>query len=700
MRTALLMAGCASMTMLAAPAFAQGAQAGEDPLPTNTAPARSTSYTADFFAKFAPRTALDIVNRIPGFSLDQGNTDLRGFSGTAGNVLIDGQRPSSKSESLEQTLAKIPASRVDRVDVSGGDAFGAEYAGKSQVANVILKAGGGTAGNISLSAKRSFNGHVSPNASGSVQLTRGPSTFSLSAATGRNDIFEKGFDRLTDPDSGDLIEFRRKYNLIYDHDPYVAANWALDQGGNRSAHLNLRFEPSDFRLRQVNRVTPADAAERDDTLRQHYKSKEYEVGGDISRPLGGGAIKLVGLTNRETKTTFDQYLFRGLGGSPVLGGFRQDTESTLTESVAKLSWTKPGLLGFSFEAGAEVARNKLDYALDLFQLLQGGDEVRIDLPLEDATVSEIRGEGFVNAGRAITSNLRADFGMRYEVSRLKVRGDATADRSLKFWKPSLTLDWRPAGKWHFQAIARRTVAQLDFFDFVSAAELSNDRINGGNANLVPQRTWALRLVAERPILGTGKLRFEAGHDIVSMLQDRVLIFDDDGNGFDAPGNLGTGRRWFANANFEAPLDMVWKGLRFSGNATVQKTRVKDPIWDEQRRWSDYYPAWDWFLSVRRDSGKWAYGVSVSDRDAFFSFRTDTIDKFANGGPYAVGFVEYRVSPSTSLTFDVDNLLATFGSIDRKFYFPNRTDPAVDLDEFRKRNSRQQFKITLKHSFGG
>ena len=85
------------------------------------------------------------------------------------------------------------------------------------------------------------------------------------------------------------------------------------------------------------------------------------------------------------------------------------------------------------------------------------------------------------------------------MSSLKVRGDAIADRSLRFLKPSLTLDWQPGDDWHFQFIARRTVAQLDFYDFVSAAELSNDRVNGGNANLVPQRTWEGRFVAEHPL---------------------------------------------------------------------------------------------------------------------------------------------------------------------------------------------------------
>ena len=155
MRASLLLCGVA-MVALACPnrAFAAQQAPGENPTPTPTASSRSTSYDSKFFAQYAPRTALDIVRRIPGFSLDLGNTELRGFSGAAGNVVIDGQRPSSKSENLEALLGRIPASRVVRVDVGPGDLYGAEYSSKAQVANIVLSQGGGLAGNASISGWR------------------------------------------------------------------------------------------------------------------------------------------------------------------------------------------------------------------------------------------------------------------------------------------------------------------------------------------------------------------------------------------------------------------------------------------------------------------------------------------------------------------------------------------------------------------
>ena len=56
---------------------------------------RTTVYEAAFFAQYAPRTAYDMVQRVPGFQLDLGATqtatgtvDVRGFAGTAGNVVV------------------------------------------------------------------------------------------------------------------------------------------------------------------------------------------------------------------------------------------------------------------------------------------------------------------------------------------------------------------------------------------------------------------------------------------------------------------------------------------------------------------------------------------------------------------------------------------------------------------------------------
>ena len=677
---------------------------------TTPAPSRTTAYDAAFFAQYAPRTALDIAQRVPGFQLDLGATqsnlgsvDVRGFAGTAGNVVINGARPSTKAETLDTTLSHIPAQRVIRVEVGPGDLFGSDYAGKSQVLNIILSQQSGIDANVTANAKRWYSGYVNRDIAASALIRRGASTINLSGGTGNNKQLEEGVDILTDPLTGELVEHRRKHNTYFNRDPYVAGSWALERASDNAIRINARWQPSRFDLFQRNRVAPTGDPEHDDNLHQHYRDPVIELGGDITRPLAGGAIKFVALATRRKRDDRDAYVQRdGLisDGAVVNGGFEQSVKARRNETIGRVSWTRSNLLGLSFEAGAEASLNTLDDHVEFVEIDEEGARIPIELPIADATVKEKRGEVYVNVGKTLSPSLRVDGGVNYEFSQLQVRGDAIADRSLRFLKPNLTLDWKPGGGWHTQLSVRRTVAQLDFYDFISVGDLSTRRINGGNADLQPQRAWEFRLTAEHPLLGDGLFKLDLGHDLISMLQDRILIFDENHHGFDAPGNLGTGKRYFASLTLDAPLGRLWKGLRAKFTGTLQRTRVEDPIRGQMRKFSGFFPDWQWDLSVRRDDGAFSYGFEVSDNQRFTFYRTDEFDTNFNRGAYATAFVEYRPGPKTAITLNFDNVLNTHAARDRLIFRPNRAESGPDVDEFRDRNRHRSIGITLKQSFGG
>ncbi|MDV3256698.1 MAG: outer membrane beta-barrel protein [Sphingomonas sp.] len=705
--------GPSSLSLLAlsaALAFPAAAQTGDAPAAGTSPTSRTTAYEASFFAQYAPRTALDIVRRVPGFALDLGSTqtdlgsvDIRGFAGVAGNVVINGARPSSKAETLETTLSRIPASQVLRVELGPGDIYGADFAGKSQVLNIILSSQGGVDGNVTVTGRRLYTGKIVPDGSVSAMIRKGQSTVILAAGAANTLNHEEGTDTLVDVATGERIEFRRKFNTYHDFNPYVSASWALEKSSNDAIRLNARWSPGQFDLTQRNHVIPTGEPERDDDLLQDFDNPVIELGGDITRPLAGGAIKLVGLATRRKRDYLERYRFRSVGGEQVLGGFEQLQDAQRNETIMRLNWTKPNIAGFSFETGVEAALNSLDHRVELFEFLEGGEPVRIDLPLDEAEVREKRGELYVRAGRQLTPAIRIDGGLNYEFSELNVRGDTEADRSLKFLKPSVTLDWKGPSRLHGQLSVRRTVAQLDFYDFISSAELSADRVNGGNANLVPQRSWEFRLTLEKPVLGDGLAKIDLGHDITSNLQDRVLICDpvEASSCFDAPGNIGTGRRWFASGTLDAPLAKLGlNGARLKLTGQIQRTRVEDPVSGEKRNFSGFFPDWEWNIEYRHDIGAISYGFAVNDRDRFTFFRTDEFDINWNGGPFATAFVEYRPDPRTSITLDVDNAIATQGFRKRRIFIPNRASPDQIIEEFRERNRHLNFGLTLKRTFGG
>ena len=664
----------------------------------NEGPAAAPSaYPASYFAPFAPRTALDIANEVPGFGLDVGNSSVRGFAAAAGNVVINGVRPSTKSETLDTYLSHIPASRVVRVELGPGDLFGADYAGKAQVLNIILSSASGISGDASVSAQRRHTGLVVPNAEATAVIKQGASTFTLSGATGRTDYVSDERDRYSDARTGELLESRRKLDQVRQRNPYLSASWSLAHGADDQIHVNGRFAPSSFDLAETNHVSPTGAPERDDLFVSHDKTPSVEIGADISRPFGGGAIKLVGLATRSRRHNFDAYYVRDDGESQVLGGFEQYQRSSLGETIGRLSWSKPKLLGFNFEGGAEVAYNKLDYHLDLYGLDGSGGKTHIDLPLDNATVSEFRSEYYANGGRQLTKALRLDLELRYEHSDLKVRGDANAERKLGFFKPGLTLDWQSHDGWHAQLMVQRTVAQLDFYDFMSVADLGLGQVNGGNANLQPQRSWLASAIVEHPVLGDGLLKLELGYELVSLLQDRILT----PQSLDAPGNIGTGKRPYAELTYDLPLTRIGlTGVRWKGYVYVQRTRVIDPIWGTPRPWTGFRPWLNWWSELRRDHGRFSYGVDITDRTVSSYFRTEEIDKNRNPGPYGTAFAEFRPGPKTTLRLDIDNLFDTPSDERRWLFVPNRTDPVPQFYDRRTSNKHFAAMLTFKRSFGG
>ena len=88
------------------------------------------------------------------------------------------------------------------------------------------------------------------------------------------------------------------------------------------------------------------------------------------------------------------------------------------------------------------------------------------------------------------------------------------------------------------------------------------------------------------------------------------------------------------------------GARAKFTGTYQRTRVEDPIDHKMRRWSNFYPDWQWQLDLRRDRGPFSYGFSIFDNQRWTAYRTDGFDTSFNGGVYGTAFVEYRPLPRT------------------------------------------------------
>ena len=132
-------------------ALAQSAELapGDAPAAVPQASNGGQRYAQVDFARFAPRTALDMVEKIPGFLIVTGtNGGNRGLGAATENVLINGERIANKSTDARSALQRIAAAQVAYVDIVDGASLNVPGL-TGQVANVVLIAARGGGGSSS-----------------------------------------------------------------------------------------------------------------------------------------------------------------------------------------------------------------------------------------------------------------------------------------------------------------------------------------------------------------------------------------------------------------------------------------------------------------------------------------------------------------------------------------------------------------------
>ena len=662
-------------------------------------------YEAAYFDQFSPGNALQMVQRVPGFTIEsQGFTQVRGFAGAAGNVVINGQRPSAKSDSLSTLLERIPASRVARIELSSGNRFGSDYVGKTQVLNIVLIDTGGLAGTVTARLAHEYTGRILPQASANVTLRTGVHTFDASVNFALHNILsEEGFDRVTAVPSGTELEFRDRVSRNTEPWTTLALGWSMDEGGDRNAHLNGKLSFDKWTLKDSSTISGAAITVDDAFYLEDHLWTTWEVSGDVTRPLAGGAIKLNALATHRHRRNDDFYTEK-LNGA-LVGGSELDFDDYSDERLARLAWNHDSVMGWAVELGGEGAFNRLRSELDIFDVDANGDRTPVNLPIKDAVVKEYRGEAFANAGRALADSLRLDLALNYEVSRITVTGDATAERTLRFLKPRAAFNWSP-GSWNFQFGVERTVNQLQFSEFVSDASFNDGQVNGGNAELQPQRTWEFLFSADRTILGDGRIKIDLGYNAVSLVQDRIPLKVEDpdtgdlvNSGFDAPGNLGSGTEWLASASLDVPLTrMGIKGGRVTLSGNYRDTAVEDPYTFSDRHFSGA-KLFSYTAGFRQDLESFAWGVDVKGDTGSTFYRLRETDESSGLSPGVNAFVEYRPMDNATVTLGVENLTNARSTRWRYFYTPDRTTLSPYQLDYRERYKHRLFYISARYSFG-
>ena len=673
---------------------------GEPQAQEQTAPAQGVVvYRPDFFAESRPNNAYEMVLRVPGFVFFGGES-ARGFAGTAGNVLIDGKRPASKSDSLSDVLSRIQVNQVERVELIRGGAPGIDMQGRGVVVNVVRKAADSFQQTVSASTHWFLqSGKLMPGFRYEASRTRGDTAWDFAAGVGinMNDSVGNG-TRIRRNAAGTVIrseEAGTEGDGLYPNArgsfkrPLLGGEFRANGAVGVSTFKDEShfYSPATGRIASIGR----------DSSRSAEIGANYER--NVTERLSLETVVLQKLAQSEFQATSEQG-----GGRDV---FTSEAESGETIGRGVLRWRQSDTL--SFEAGGEAALNFREGHVAFTD-----DGVPADLPAADVRVEERRGELFAQMTWRPWTTLGVEAGSRFEFSTISVEDlggsepQLNREKSLYYPKPRLQLSWTPSKNDTYRLRLEREVGQLNFGDFVSSANLTEGRVAAGNPDIEPAKSWVIEATAERRFWNTGAVSLMLRHKEITDVVDRLPVFvDADGDGvfervFDAPGNIGDGRNDEVEFNLTLPLARFGiAGGEFKAELTRRESEVTDPTTLRTRRISGQRPEVI-ELEYRHDLPRWkaTYGALYFNgwREEYYRF--NEIATFEIVTPFTQVWLEYKPTPQLSWRFEFSNINRFDFVRTREVYDgPRNTAPLLFTEEFQTQSQQRAF-IRLRRVFGG
>lgn len=662
-------------------------------------------FEPEFFAAFSPVTALDMVRRIPGFSIDGGD-GRRGFGENAGNVLIDGDRPSTKSDDIFTLLGRIPASEVERIELSEQAGADTEAQGKGQIVNVIRKISSKVSGTFAANMLVGTRHGITAFGNGSASLRQGETSYEVNFTSFSERL--RGFGPEDFKTGAAQLVERRSYQGFGGYDQFSIGGAIKTRTGNVKINANGKFTISNGDDRRFGIYTNAsDSIIGREKLFSDgpYFDTSVEIGGDIEFPISANLnSKLVGLYRSGTESS-NGLIETARVGQP-LSTFTTRNRNKPLEAVFRAQNDWSAFASHAIQFGAEIAYNRLDAR---FFAESSGNGVTTVFPPSNVLVKEIRFEPFVSDVWTLGSDWKVEAGAIMEFSRLSLSGDSNAERSFRFLKPRLVATWAVDKATTIEFRAERQVAQLDFGEFATSVDLAlGNQVDAGNRDLVPEKVNNFAALIRHKFLERGSIQLEASYQQVSDTQDLVLITTRDALGnvtgrFDGAGNIGDSKRWNLELEITLPLDWLTapigiNGLELKYVGHYHDSELIDPVTGRKRRVS-YRPLWHQNWDLRhdiKDSG-FVWGLSWGERasgNAYF-FNQQRIENFGS----VIGlFAEYNRFKYGTLRLEAIGLGGDKLFRNRFFYNDTRASDVLTQIINRERTLDPRIQISLSGKF--
>lgn len=687
----------------------------------NDGDASTVVYPAEYFAEYAPITAQNMLDRIPG----QGSAGGASFSGgppgtpsaggrglgsgdSGSEILVNGKRTAGKNNQTSGLLESIAADQVREIQIIRGTSGDLDVRGSGQVVNVVLHE---ELASNSLSYEVSVQSYqdeeIKPGGSAALSGQRGNLNylFSLSSSPRYSHSIGKEDSISGDFSPNDIVVEKRTRDQ---NDNALSMNLGYEISANSSARFNAlyadRDDPTNVIRNTIDLTTEPNPtiSEREDIPGER---NNWEIGGDYELTLANGSrFKLLGIANQDNReATRERYL---LDDSVDEKNLFINTDSVTEERIARASFTFDVFDGQDIEFGLERAQTTLDSKLALglpdssgIPSDSHGGLVPQEVSNANSKVEEIRFEPFIIHNWIINPQMSLESTLVYEFSEITQSGDVSNQRDFEFAKPKVDFRYDLTPSLQMRGTIERIVNQLSFADFVANndSEDNDETTQAGNAELRQQTQWRYsfnteyRLPDDAGVL-SAEIYYADHEDVI----DRVDVSPSEDDLRSANGNIGDGKELAMNLNASIRMGMInMPNLLVTTQLNLQDSEVTDPFLGIERRFQMFHRGRFTFM-FRHDIPEWRanWGMQYFDRIDGGMFRYDIDDiEFAVGEPRVNLFAEYI--DRRGLTYRLDAGALTDGyQLRRRERFEGRISDNI-LEEIESRTTTSGLELTFK-----
>ena len=691
-------------------------------------------YPSDYFVEWAPVTAQDMLDRIPGLSGGSGGrSGFSGFRGGGGppggfrgggsggrgfgggsrgsEILINGKRTAGKNNSTGGQLARITSGQVDYIEIIRGTSGELDVRGSGQVINVVLYDALSTSiTQYEVGAQQSENNTVTPSGSVSFSGQQGGLDFQLQARA--SDVFFRNISRensiLGDFSPNDEIYEERATD---GSNSTISANLGYEINNKSSARINAQFTEGEGDNETIRRTTDLKVLPNLNVFQREDSPSEienWEIGGDYEyNTERGDRLKFLFITNAFTRSsTRERFDITGINSEDK--NLFLDSGSTTRERIARGSYTFDMFGGSQdIEIGAERAQTILDSKLALGIRRNSGTPsdavgglVPVAVSNANSSVEEIRVEPFMIHNWIFSPRMSLETSVLYEDSEITQRGDVAKKRDFDFIKPKIDFRYDLTPTIQLRGTIEKIVEQLSFSDFVAATDERDEdsNVQFGNENLRQEWYWNYEFNAEYRLpndigVVSSRVYYEDWHDRIERID--VSPSEDDLQG--ANGNIGDGEKYGVDINSSTRLRMIgMPNLLVSASVNVEDSKITDPFLGIERR-MQYSWRGRTTLSFRHDVPTKNLNWGMRWSNSFDGNRKtyDLVDiELSAGDPYWSAFLEWVSPQNITFRVDADRIISDGEFCRERLRFVGRISTGI-LEEIEDQCSSSGPQVSLR-----